>query len=178
MPACGEIAAQQSREFHIGGAGLGLQAGTGPMKGRWSVSSVHDKLERVRKLRQWLFAAEDMTINFDIELTGEQPPAQPPLAQRVPAPVVARAAAPAPGRITADIGARHPSALQQVGEWTAAHKQEILVGAIVVASVGLAVATLGASGFIELAGAALARQIAVSGARQVAVGALATAAAR
>jgi hypothetical protein len=101
---------------------------------------------RQGKFQDWLFVAQDMTINFDVELDPQQPPLQPPLAQTVTAP------APYPGHITADVGSG-PSVLQQVGHWTATHKGEIALAALVTATVVFGFLTLGASTMVE-AGAA------------------------
>jgi LysM repeat protein len=106
---------------------------------------------RQGKFRDWLFVAEDMTINFDVELDPQQP-LQPPLAQTVPAPALQRVPTPAPvpypGHITADVGGK-PSVLQQVGHWTAAHKGEIALAALVTATVVLGFLTLGGSTLVE-----------------------------
>jgi hypothetical protein len=93
---------------------------------------------RQGKLRNWLFVAHDMTMNFDVELDGQQPP-QAPSAQRVAAPV--------PGRITAEVGVQ-PSFMDKAGQWVSDHQTAITVVAVT-GTVVLAFLTLGGSSLVE-----------------------------
>lgn len=109
---------------------------------------------RQGKLRNWLFVAQDMTINFDVELDPQQPP-QAPAPQRVAAPV--------PGRITADIGGQ-PSFMVKAGQWASDHQTAIAVVAVT-GTVVLAFLTLGGSSLIEagvLGGSALLSRLAAT----------------
>ncbi len=107
------------------------------------------------RLGDWLFAAQDLTTNFDVELRPQPPSQTQPQAVRVPMPMPAPAPAPmrppVPGLPTRGQTASDPEAgpstLKRIENFAWEHRYEIA------ATVVLGLLTLGASAEIE--GAAL-----------------------